>query len=272
MTVEHSGGGDPDRSLRLLWRDRHAEPEPARGRRPRLSLEVIVAAAIRIADADGLAAASMHRVAKELGAGTMTLYSYVPAKDELLDLMVDAVLCEYALPGPGEPRPECWRKQVELYSERTRQTYRCHPWLRQVSMTRPALGPGMVRRQEYLLSALAGIGLTHRQMAAAASSIATFVNSNAAVEADTAYLERVTGQSTDTWWHQRRSFWENYFDTEANPTIVEVWENEGFELGVREAAAEAYDFGLHRLLDGIEALVGRGKPGEGLPRAADQVP
>ncbi|MGC7096402.1 TetR/AcrR family transcriptional regulator [Amycolatopsis lurida] len=260
MTVEHSGGGDPDRSLRLLWRDRHAEPEPARGRKPRLSLEAIVATAIRVADADGLAAASMHRVAKELGAGTMTLYSYVPAKDELIDLMVDEALGEAPLPGPGEPRPEGWRAQVGLYSERTRQAYRRHPWLRQISMTRPALGPAIIHRQEYLLSTLAGIGLTHRQMAAAAASLATFVESNAAVEADTAYLERVTGQSADTWWHQRQVFWDDYFDQAANPTIVEVWEHDGFELGAQDAAAEAYDFGLNRLLDGIEALVSRQLP------------
>ncbi|SFB50528.1 transcriptional regulator, TetR family [Amycolatopsis marina] len=253
MTVEHSGKGDPDRSLALLWRDRTTSPEPPRGRKPGLSVDRIVASAIAVADADGLAATSMHRVAKELGVGTMTLYTYVPAKNELLDLMVDAVLSEREFPAPGEPRPPDWRDQVILYSDRTRAMYRRHPWLRQVSTVRPALGPGVMAGDEYLLSTVAGLGLSPRQVAAAASSIGTYVDAHAALEADNIHLAQVTGESEDTWWHQRMSFWENYFDTERHPTMTEVWSKGGFEASAVDQAMEAYEFGLNRLLDGIEA-------------------
>lgn len=257
MTIEHSGGGDPDRSLALLWRDRSTQPEPVRGRRPTLTVDRIVASAIAVADSEGLTAASMHRVAKELGAGTMTLYTYVPAKNELLDLMVDAVLSERQFPAPNEPRPSSWRAQVQFYSERTRAMYRRHPWLRQVSTVRPALGPGVMAGDEYLLSTVSGLGLPPRQLAAAASSIGTFVDAHAAIEADNAYLVRVTGETEDTWWQQRMSFWENYFDTERHPTMVEVWNGGGFEASAVDQAAEAYEFGLNRLLDGIEAAAAK---------------
>lgn len=136
--------------------------------------------------------------------------------------------------------------------------YRNHPWLRQVSTVRPALGPGVMAGQEYLLSTVSSLGLEPRQIAAAANSISTFVGAHAATEADSEQLERATGQSADAWWHRRMSFWENYFDVERHPAMVEVWNGGGFELSVQEQATEAYEFGLDRLLDGIEAAAKTG--------------
>ncbi|GAA4532442.1 TetR/AcrR family transcriptional regulator [Amycolatopsis samaneae] len=255
MTVEHDGAADIDRALALLWRLRGPHPEPARGRRPRLDVGRIIEVAIEVADAEGLAAASMHRVAKELGAGTMTLYTYVPGKAELLDLMVDQVLSERRLPGPGDERPADWRDQVLLYSDRTRAAYRRHPWLREVSRVRPALGPGHLAGQEYLLSILDGLGLEPAQVVAAVGGLATYVDANAALEAESSHLEQVTGQSADAWWDQRSVFWGKYFDVGRHPTMASVWSRGGFELSAAEQAAQAYDFGLNRLLDGIGELV-----------------
>ena len=255
MTVERSGAEDVDRTLALLWRARGGGTEPARGRRPTLTIARIVAAAIGVADADGLAATSMHRVAKELGAGTMTLYTYVPAKAELVDLMVDDVLVERGLPGPGEPRPGDWRDQVRLYSDRTREAYRRHPWLREVSRVRPALGPGQLAGQEYLLSIVDELGLTPRKTVAAANAIGTYVDANAALTAESIHLERSTGQSDESWWNQRSSFSENFFEVERHPTMNKVWLAGGFEQTAADQGSDAYEFGLTRLLDGIEGLV-----------------
>ncbi|GAA3574931.1 hypothetical protein GCM10022222_69350 [Amycolatopsis ultiminotia] len=242
-----------DRTLALLWRDRTGgEPaEPARGRRPTLTIGRIVAAAVAVADADGLAATSMHRVARELGAGTMTLYTYVPGKVELVDLMVDEVLVERQLPAPGEPRTGDWRAQVKLYAERTRAAYRRHPWLRETSWVRPVLGPGQFAGQEYLLSIMDGLGLPAREVAAAANSVAGYIDANAAVEAESHYLESSTGQSNDAWWGQRYSFWETYFDAGSHPAMNRTWLAGGFDRPTAEQAADACEFGLDRLLDGI---------------------
>ncbi|MBE1501458.1 AcrR family transcriptional regulator [Amycolatopsis lexingtonensis] len=256
MTVERSGADDVDRTLALLWRARGGTSEPTRGRRPTLTVERIVAAAIAVADADGLAAASMHRVAKELGAGTMTLYTYVPGKAELVDLMVDDVLVERRLPGPGEPRSGDWREQVALYAERTRAAYRAHPWLCEVSRVRPPLGPGQLAGQEYLLSIVDALGLPPRQAVAAANAIGTYVDANAALGAENTRLERSTGQSTEAWWHQRSSFWEDYFVVDAHPAMNRIWLGGGFDQSAEAQGDKGYEFGLNRMLDGIEALVG----------------
>ncbi|MEU7783006.1 MULTISPECIES: TetR/AcrR family transcriptional regulator [unclassified Amycolatopsis] len=256
MTVERSGADAVDRTLALLWRARGGTSEPTRGRKPTLTVERIVAAAIGVADADGLAAASMHRVAKELGAGTMTLYTYVPGKAELVDLMVDDVLVERRLPGPGEPRSGDWREQVALYAERTRAAYRAHPWLCEVSRVRPPLGPGQLAGQEYLLSIVDALGLAPRQAVAAANAIGTYVDANAALGAENTSLERSTGQSTEAWWHQRSSFWEDYFVVDAHPAMNRIWLGGGFDQSAEAQGEKAYEFGLNRMLDGIEALVG----------------
>ncbi|MEU4293977.1 TetR/AcrR family transcriptional regulator [Kribbella sp. NPDC026596] len=265
MTVRRSGEGQPERTLALLWRNHRpptpdTEQEQARrerrrgaGRRPSLDVDGVVLAAIRLADEQGLGAASMGGLAKELSVGTMTLYTYIPSKDELLDLMVDQVLGERDLPGPGEPRPDDWREQVEIYSVQTRAMFHRHPWLSQVSTIRPPIGPGMLAAREYLLSALLGTGLSPSDTNTAALAITTYVDSAAGLEAESELIERATGQSNDAWWYERSDLWETYFDVERHPAMTTIWNANGYQSSTREAAADSYRYGLDRLLDGIES-------------------
>jgi AcrR family transcriptional regulator len=260
MTIEYSGGGDPDRILPLLWRhSRHVDDDtrPARGRKPRLTVDAVVAAAIALADAEGLPAMSMQRVAASLGVGTMTLYTYVPSKAELIDLMVDEVLGERALPGPGEPRPDGWREQIALYVDRTRAMYRRHPWLGRISAVRPPIGPGMLAEREYVLSVFVGLGLPVERIDEAALAVSTYVTTTASLEVESEQLERATGQSNDAWWAERTQLWEDYFDVERYPTMTAIWNAGGFDRGSREADTGSHDFGLARLLDGIELMIRR---------------
>ncbi|MEQ4302908.1 TetR/AcrR family transcriptional regulator C-terminal domain-containing protein [Plantactinospora sp. B6F1] len=260
MAVERSGGGDPARTLALLWT---AQPSPGttgttgrptRGRPPRLTVRQIRQGAIAFADREGLATMSMARVAEELGVGTMSLYTYVPGKAELIDLMVDGVMAERDLPGPDDVGPAGWRARIELYAERTRAMYQRHPWLREVSTVRPPLGPGLLAQQEYLLAALADLGLPARQAVAAADAIVTFVDAAARQQAETDQLERATGQSTDEWWSDRDSFWAEHFDVERYPAMNRTWEAGGF-VDTPDAMADAYRLGLRLLLDGIQRTV-----------------
>lgn len=252
--MEHSGTGDPDRILPLLWRHHATSPDrPAAGRRPKLTVDAVVGTAIAIADADGLAAVSMNRVATALGVGTMTLYTYAPSKGELLDLMVDALLVAKELPAPGEPRPASWRQQIELYAKATLAQYHQHPWLGQISTVRPPIGPGMLADSEYVLSTLADLHLTARETTAAAEAITTFVTATAATESEAADLERRTGQTNDAWWGDRDRLWRDYFDPERHPTMNAIWNAGGFDSSTEQAMSGAHAFGLARLLDGIEA-------------------
>ncbi|MEU4608200.1 TetR/AcrR family transcriptional regulator [Kribbella sp. NPDC023972] len=253
MTVRHSGGGQPERTLALLWRNTRQQVRRSAGRRPSLDVDDVVRTGIQLADERGLDAASMGGVAKALGVGTMTLYTYVPSKEELLDLMVDEVLAERQLPGPGEPRPADWREQVELYSEQTRAMFQRHPWLARVSTVRPPVGPGMLAGREYLLATLLPLNLSPRDTNTAALAITTYVDSAAGLEAENLLVERATGQSNEAWWYERNDLWETYFDVERHPAMTAIWHANGYQDSVAEAAADTYRYGLDRLLDGIQA-------------------
>ncbi|MFC0106383.1 TetR/AcrR family transcriptional regulator [Kibdelosporangium aridum] len=246
--MEHSGGGDPRETLRLLWRSPQARS--GRGRPPKVSLDKIVAAAMDLADRDGLDTMTMDKVAASLDVGTMTLYTHVPGKTELVDLMLDAAWQELDLVSTSDD----WRQQVELYAHRAVELYKRHPWLRMVSTTRPPLGPGLFARENFLIAALSTTGLSPTDVGAAANAIVTFVESAAAVQAEHAHGERLSGQSDDDWWAARQVFWENFFDPERYPAISEIWEKGGFNRSAAEAAANAFTLGLRALLDGIAAM------------------
>jgi AcrR family transcriptional regulator len=248
--TEFSGATDPDRILPLLWRHGR-QRRAATGRPPRLSVDRVVAAGIALADAEGLAAASMARVAGHLGVATMTLYTYVPSRAELVELMVDEVLAGRRLPGPGEDRPARWRDQIQLYADRTVSMYREHPWLCEVSRVRPPLGPGMLRESEYVLSTLGGLPVASRNTAAVA--ITMFVTAAARQEGENAQLRRASGQSNDAWWSRRGQLWEDWFDVEQHPAMTELWHAGGYDRGPDEQAANAFAYGLGLLLDGIAA-------------------
>lgn len=240
--------------MALLWRHhRQASAKPARGRRPKLSIDEIVRAAIVIADAEGLEKMSMHRVARAVGAGTMSLYTYVPGKAELLDLMVDAVLLELDLPAPDEPRDEGWREQVWRYAERTRTVSRSHPWLAHVSLTRPPLGPGVFATHEYLLSALRAAGLRARRGVDAALAVTVFVGATARQEAESDQATDATGMSYDQWWQARAPFWGENVDVTRYPATVATAADGGYERAHADTVGDAFAFGLTALLDGIEA-------------------
>lgn len=246
--TEFSGRTDPDRILPLLWR--HHAPSAGRsaGRPPKLTVDAVVAAVVALADADGLEATSMAKVAARLGVGTMTLYTYVPSRAELVDLMVDDVLASRALPGPGEPRPADWRDQVGLYADRTREMYRAHPWLSRVTLVRPPIGPGMLAEREYVLSTVSGLGLPVHRVDPAALAITAFVTAGARQEADSAQLRRATGESDDDWWLRRMRLWEDWFDVERHPAMNDLWNAGGFA-----GSEDTFAYGLRVLLDGIAA-------------------
>ena len=112
---------------------------------------------MRIADAEGFAAVSMRRIATELDAGTMTLYHYVRTKDELLTLVVDAVMGEVVIPAT-EPIPTDWRAALTMVAERTRAALERHPWILDITDD-PAVGPNSVRHFDQSLQAVASLNL-----------------------------------------------------------------------------------------------------------------
>ncbi|MGI8336076.1 TetR/AcrR family transcriptional regulator C-terminal domain-containing protein [Actinomadura scrupuli] len=126
------------------------------GRRPALTREAIVAAAIELADAEGLAAVSIRRVAARLDARAMSLYTHIDRKDDLLELIRDEVAGELLLEGelPGR-----WREALTLIARRTRESALRHPWMVDLHAVGGAPGPNALRHVDQSMAALSGLGL-----------------------------------------------------------------------------------------------------------------
>lgn len=134
--------------IAVLWRE---PAPPRRGPRPGLSLDQIADAAIALADAEGLDAVSMARVAESLGFTTMSLYRYVTSKDELLMLMSDRVAGH---PPPVGREVGDWRARVELLLELTQPILAAHPWMSRTTTLLFAVGPHRLAWMEAMMAAL----------------------------------------------------------------------------------------------------------------------
>lgn len=134
----------------VIW----ARPERAgRGPKPAFSRADIAAAAVRIADAEGFDAVSMRKVAAELGCGTMSLYNYVPRKEDLHELMLDAVSAGYEYPEPSGD----WRADLLALAHQTRGMMHRHTWVPRLMSPVYGFSPNALRYLEYALSCLDGV-------------------------------------------------------------------------------------------------------------------
>lgn len=249
VTTEYTGGGDPKRSIDLLWG--RQEP-PQRGPKPRLTAREITRAAIDIADTHGLHTLSMRRVAETLGVATMSLYTYVPSKAELLDVMLDTVLGEAARPphAPGH-----WRDSLEHIARENLALYRRHPWMLQVATTRPPLGPGLTAKYEYELTALDGIGLTDIEMDSVLTLVLAHVRGAALGMVEFSEVVRRSGETDAQWWYARAPLLAEVMDDDDYPVSSRVGTSAAQAYNAASSPEHAFEFGLHRVLDGIDVLI-----------------
>ncbi|MGD6746449.1 TetR/AcrR family transcriptional regulator [Streptomyces sp. BH106] len=153
----------------VIW----ARPERAgRGPRPAHSRADIAATAVRVADAEGIDAVSMRKIAGELGMGTMSLYNYVPRKEDLYELMVDAVSAEYEF---AEPSGD-WRADILGLARQSRALMHRHPWLPGLMSPVYGFSPNALAYLEYCLTCLDPLDLpygTKMELVAAVTSVVT---------------------------------------------------------------------------------------------------
>lgn len=249
--TEHTGGGDLARSIELLWR---TQQPPRRGPKPRFSIDQIAEAAIAIADSEGLPAVSMRRVAERLGVTAMSLYAYVPSKAELLDVMLDAVYGELET---GAHADAGWRARLELVARQTWRLYQRHPWLLQVATSRPVLGPNEAAKYDYELRAVDGIGLGDVEMDLVVSLVTDYVHGAVRGAIEAARAERRSGQTDQEWWEAAAPLLEKVFDPDRYPTATRVGVAAGAAYNSAHDPERSFEFGLQRVLDGIEAHIGR---------------
>ena len=232
---------DMANTMALLW---GTKPAPTRGRKPGMTIDGIVAAAVAVADTDGLDALSMRRVADELGVGTMSLYRYLPGKAELYELMLDAVMGE----DPMAPKSEGWRESLADVARRSLAGYRRHPWLLDASLSRGLVGPNQAAVLDRLLAILDGTGLTSGQKMAVIGLLIGYVQGRARQLADATPTEQ--GLSDGQFWQEFAPLLEPHLDR--FPTHAAVWRDDELTW------EDEFEFGLRRVLDGIGAYIDRG--------------
>ena len=254
MAPEYLGRGDARRSMDLLWG--RSQP-PTRGPKAALDLATVVRAGIELADSDGLDALSMRRVAERLEMGTMSLYTYVPGKGELLDLMVDTVYGERAGETAVEPGGGL-RERLEALARDQWTFFERHPWTLSIASGRSVLGPNEAESYERALSVVAELGIPARDAVAIIDAVSMFVRGAARDAAEAAGAEAATGQTELEWWTERDALLNEVMTPERFPTLSRLAADGGFDVppdtenyNVR-FIMDDFEFGLQRLLDGIE--------------------
>ena len=237
----------------------HVQRHRARGAQPPrrdrgLSRAEIVSAAIAVADAEGPEAISMRRIAREVGAGAMSLYWYVASKEELLDLMLDAIEAEIEVPEPTGD----WRADLGAFAHRTRAALRQHRWAVEFIGTRPPSRPNDVRNLERLLSLLDGIGVDdYHLIMGIFMTVATFVIGAVIREAQEvrfqAEQERVEASMTAEEIQAEHERFRGWFENSRwYPHIARLMEA-GIDPDDPNTREERFQFSLDCVLDGIAA-------------------
>ncbi|MEE1786095.1 TetR/AcrR family transcriptional regulator C-terminal domain-containing protein [Streptomyces sp. SP17BM10] len=263
--VVYAGQGDARRSLSLLWRAPGAEPVPRTGRsgpKPGLSVDAIVSAGIAVADSEGMAALSMRAVGERLGRTAMALYTYVPGKAELLDLMHDRAFAEMPLESRGSDGSDGsdgrggsgdWRADVTAWAEALYAGYLRHSWMLQVSQARPVLGPAELAAMEALLRALQPAALPAVRLRGAVGALWQFVRGMAGVAAEARDAAAATGVADADWWTARSArLAELAPDFAERFPLLSALESGG-DPDPQARDREGFRSGLAVLLDGIAA-------------------
>jgi AcrR family transcriptional regulator len=261
--VVYAGQGEPRRVMPLLWRT-PTEEETRPGPKPALTVDGIIAAAIDIADERGMAGLSMRTVGERVGRTGMALYTYVPGKGDIVDLMYDAVLVEmhrtYDL-SVG------WRAALTAWAQDLWEFYLRHPWVLSVSQARPVLGPNEYVVLDTVLGILFEAGLTAVRTRQFTGALWQFIRGVAMVVAEAREAARSTGTSDDEWWEARAPLLAEVapdFDVRF-PMVARLAQagevspsEEDDGPYVERSAAESFRVGLGALLDGIEMDLARG--------------
>jgi AcrR family transcriptional regulator len=259
---------------------RHVEQDMKRGaqhvprRAAALSRDEIVRTAIKVADAEGPDAISMRRIARELNAGTMSLYWHVASKDELLDLMIDSVQGEQQAPEPSGD----WRADLRALTRNARAALHRHTWMVDFMGGRPPVGPKALQNLEHALGSLDGLGLDKATAMNIVLTVTTYALGAVLREAQEVNGERYMEQQFAGLSEEERNEMLGDFITRIRaagryPHMTALIES-GIDPDAAETRDARFEFGLDCLLDGIEARLPHspGQAAAGRPEARRLAP
>jgi AcrR family transcriptional regulator len=245
--MESDSGTDLPASLATAWGLRE---RPAKGPKPGLSLERIVDAAIRVAEADGFAAVSMNRIAKEVGASAMALYRYVNAKNELIPLMLDVAIGDPPSP-PAED--ESWRDALSRWCWSYRDAVDRSPWTLRVPISEPPNTPRQIAWFEHGLAALRGTGLAEGEKVSVVMLLSSYVRSTQAMFHSIAEAVAAASSSADHMMASYSDVLRKVIDPGRFPSVALALQEGVFDQA--DSVEGEFAFGLDRILDGIDVLV-----------------
>ena len=235
--------------------------------RARRELDRIVAAAIALADRDGLDALSMRHLATELDTGTTTLYRYVTGRDELLELMVDAVNGGRGGEGDLSAPISNWREGLRRVARGARSRLLEHPWLASQLLTRPTIGPNTLRGAEFVISIAMDLAGDATTAAAITSTLLAYVQGSAVAELAEREAQRRTGLDEREWRQTIAPWVRSIIEDTRFPAFAQVVvaaDDLSFE--------ERFTFGLERVLDGFERYAASGSLPSTAPAAGGDQP
>jgi AcrR family transcriptional regulator len=248
-----------------------AQPKPGTNvpaREQELSRDRIVAAAMALADAQGIEALSMRGVASRLEVPAMSIYRHIASKDELIGAMTDRAIGEERFP---DPPPQGWRARLEVGARLEWTVYRRHPWLvRLFTVTRPRPLPNALRFAEWMLGALEGLGLDSHTMMRIHITVHGYVSGIAANLEAEAQAAAESGLTEEEWMQTQEATFLKLAASGAYPAFARVLHSldDEFDLDLDDL----FELGLHALLDGFTALIEKAaasgipgaRPGSGL--------
>ncbi|WP_394824865.1 TetR/AcrR family transcriptional regulator C-terminal domain-containing protein [Pendulispora albinea] len=226
----------------LIWE----RPEPSiRAALAPLSRERIVDAAIGLADAEGVAGVSLRKVAAVLDTRPMRLYGWLSTKEDLLDLMVDAVYGKMDISASSGD----WRADVRAMANETRRMAKRHPWFIELLSGRPRLGPHALRNHEAVLSAF---GDRHIDVVLrAAAVIDAYVIGAINLELAEERAERISGMNHEQWQHAMGPYMAKVLASGDFPMLTKVMRDAS-----HPGAAAVFAVGLDAVLDGVALRMG----------------
>ena len=224
-------------------------PRQVRG----LTREEIVRTAIAVADAEGVDAISMRRLARELNVGVMSLYWYVASKEELHDLMLESFEGEIQVPEPSGD----WREDMRTFARNTRAALLRHEWAMDFSGFRPPSGPNDAQNAERIFGALDGLDLDVHMVVMVTMTIGTYVLGAVLREIREIRLHRETEQAMAGMTEEeitalREEFARRILDSGRYPHIARLI-REDVDPDSPDTRDARFEFGLECVLDGIAA-------------------
>ena len=261
---------DPElpRGVALAW---GIAAHPQRGPKRELSIERIVEAAIEIADAEGLGAVSMSRVATSLGFTTMSLYRYVTSKDDLILLMQEAAS---TMPVPDDEVERTWREGVTAWVLAIRDAYRAHPWLVDIPVSGAPITPNSLTIVDWFLREARDLPLSDGEKMSALLLLTSYARATSAQERD---LVAAAAASDPAEVSGERAFGAlvELVTPERFPYLQPLLLAGGYVAEPGSGAVEGdedFEFGLQRILDGIQFHVGQVEAGIAPIRPAPPAP